>query len=772
MASAITPKEVPGSHNRGKTHHEMVTPYKLSVAILIKCYCQYKESEEMSNIEPRQVAIRKGFCLLALKILQGPDLRLNDLNNMLLKYDLLSPIIEKFHQNLGELCGTNIGNLLDVIDELKRILNDDLNQTEKNSMTGNFVIARSSIIGFFLRRFIIFFEKLSMSEVSNLYVASLRYYEGFRKATQLHKTPQQPTSFEWYMDKKQWSRRQAELFLATQAVLLQNCEEKALPPQELQNKISSILKSNPDLAEAHFISFLNYLRVEEFCGALQSLFHCFDRRTNPDVKYFTEEKVKEQRYAALNLSILHYHFGHTEEALASLKEAIKIAHEGNDNLCLQHALSWLYRLSNVNKDNLIVQCIIKTFELNISYTTSLALQNFAHYGSAKTSVKPSVIFETLTKSDMLNCQHNYKDLIFNNNAMKSSLWRLYGKTDMCSLWSQVLLYLNIDTVTQTAAHYGEGYLQAICNVALNLLLEGDYNFVNVVLHYARNKYPHEPLARTWMLVENWVNFTRAIYQEKWLEAESAARKIIVFDQWEGHLKLAELYFNQQSYDQANQCVNFIIENYSHDEHLNDGKFCGLRAKILQAEIEFASRHPNVAGTILTLNNCLIEAEKSELAYQIAIIKLHIANALLTLGLTTQALNVLDNSRCMVEIMATGGAYDRGRAILLYVKCLIADSNKLEADQRAEVILKAIKSLDRVKLNFKKVEAHSRVKNLLYLQAKLYDLLDMKEKRNLCAMEYRLLDDETPAKNIHLLIKYLLTTPYFSSFSIRKQTFLL
>jgi len=82
-----------------------------------------------------------------------------------------------------------------------------------------------------------------------------------------------------------------------------------------------------------------------------------------------------------------------KEALASLKEAIKTAHEANDNLCLQHALSWLYRLSNVNKDNLIVQCIIKTFELNMNYTTSLALQNFAHYGSAKTSVKPSVIFE-------------------------------------------------------------------------------------------------------------------------------------------------------------------------------------------------------------------------------------------------------------------------------------------------------------------------------------------------------------------------------------------
>lgn len=56
--------------------------------------------------------------------------------------------------------------------------------------------------------------------------------------------------FKRYLVEKQWSRRQAELFLATQAALLHNDQEKALAPQELQNRISSILKSNPDLAEA------------------------------------------------------------------------------------------------------------------------------------------------------------------------------------------------------------------------------------------------------------------------------------------------------------------------------------------------------------------------------------------------------------------------------------------------------------------------------------------------------------------------------------------
>ncbi|XP_050302201.1 anaphase-promoting complex subunit 5 [Anthonomus grandis grandis] len=731
---------------------ETVTPYKLAVAVMIKCYCEFKDSDEMEALTPTEkVNLRRAFCIQSLNILQGPDLILTNLRHLLQSDMALHPICENFDLNLKYIYQNGIGSLMDIIDDLRQVLNGDPNQTDKNPLAPNSVIVRNSVVGYFLRRFIVFFEKLSISEVSALYEAYLRYYTEWKKMQESTITID-PKYYEWFVDENQWSRRQAELFLATQAALLQNDEEKALQPQDLHTRITSILKSNPDLAEAHFMSFLNYLRVEEFCGAMRSLFHCFDRRSNPELKCYNDEKNKEHRYAALNLAILYHHFGHINEALASLKEAIKIAHQANDNLCLQHALSWLYRLSNVNKDNLIVQCIIKTFELNISYTTSLALQNFAHYGSSKTCVKPSVIFETLTKSDMLNCQHNYKDLIFNNNAMKASLWRLYGKTDMCSLWSQVLLYLNIDTETQTSAHYGEGYLQAICNVAMDMLLQGEYNLVNVLLQYAKRRYPNEPLARTWMLVENWASYTRALYHEKWQEAESAAQKILVLDKWEGYLKLAELNFYQQEYDEANNCLAFILQNYNYDEHLNDGKFCLLRAKILQAEIQFASSYPNVSGPLL--NNCLLDAEKSELAYQIALVQLHMANTLLTLGLTTQAVKVLNNPRCMVEILSNGGEFDKARATLLYIKCIIADSSKKDPEARAEVIRKASISLEKVKMGFSKVEAYSRVKDVLYLQAQLYNILNMKQERNDCSLEYRILDEEHPTKNIQTLIKFL------------------
>lgn len=52
------------------------------------------------------------------------------------------------------------------------------------------------------------------------------------------------------MDENQWSRRQAELFIATQAALLASDEQGAHSPVELNDKIKNLLKSNPDLAEA------------------------------------------------------------------------------------------------------------------------------------------------------------------------------------------------------------------------------------------------------------------------------------------------------------------------------------------------------------------------------------------------------------------------------------------------------------------------------------------------------------------------------------------
>lgn len=67
------------------------------------------------------------------------------------------------------------------------------------------------------------------------------------------------------------------------------------------------------------------------------------------------------------------------------------------------------------------------------------------------------------------------------------------------------------------------------------------------------------------------------------------------------------------------------------------------------EIQFAMSYPDniPPGIITTLNNCLFESQSSQLDYQTALIHLQLANCMLHMGLTGQALGVLD--KCLVQV---------------------------------------------------------------------------------------------------------------------------
>lgn len=60
----------------------------------------------------------------------------------------------------------------------------------------------------------------------------------------------------------------------------------------------------------HYLSYLNCLRINEYCSAIDSLYHCFDRLAPSESRSTPEDKSRTLRYAALNLAVLHAHFNH------------------------------------------------------------------------------------------------------------------------------------------------------------------------------------------------------------------------------------------------------------------------------------------------------------------------------------------------------------------------------------------------------------------------------------------------------------------------------
>ena len=131
--------------------------------------------------------------------------------------------------------------------------------------------------------------------------------------------------------------------------LLQISEIHADPAADIDKIIAGIMQSHPDLHQAQYLSYLNALRVNDFCSAVKSLYWSFDRSCQsdaflqPDLPEVSEEADRGFRYAALNLAALNARFNHKSEAMNFLREAIMMAQEANDHHCLQHALTWLFR---------------------------------------------------------------------------------------------------------------------------------------------------------------------------------------------------------------------------------------------------------------------------------------------------------------------------------------------------------------------------------------------------------------------------------------------
>lgn len=96
------------------------------------------------------------------------------------------------------------------------------------------------LAGCYIRRLCVCFHKLSFSGLTAVLKAFRHYYSGGGEDT---RGGEEGAG-------EQWSGRQAELFVASQAALLAKDEERACDPRQLRTRVQNALASNPDLAEA------------------------------------------------------------------------------------------------------------------------------------------------------------------------------------------------------------------------------------------------------------------------------------------------------------------------------------------------------------------------------------------------------------------------------------------------------------------------------------------------------------------------------------------
>lgn len=531
--------------------------------------------------------------------------------------------------------------------------------------------------------------------------------------------------------------------------MLKNDETKALTPASLQKELNNLLKFNPDFAEAHYLSYLNNLRVQDVFSSTHSLLHYFDRLilTGAESKSNGEEGYgRSLRYAALNLAALHCRFGHYQQAELALQEAIRIAQESNDHVCLQHCLSWLYVLGQKRSDSyvLLEHSVKKAVHFGLPYLASLGIQSLVQQRAfaGKTANK---LMDALKDSDLLHWKHSLSELIDISIAQKTAIWRLYGRSTMALQQAQMLLSMNSLEAVNAGVQQNntESFAVALCHLAELHAEQGCFAAASEVLKHLKERFPpNGQHAQLWMLCDQKIQFDRAMNDGKYHLADSLVTGITALNSIEGVYRKAIVLQAQNQMSEAHKLLQKLL---IHCQKIRNAEMV-ISVLLSVAELSWRSSSPTIALPVLL--QALALSKEYRLQHLASETVLNLAFAQLILGIPEQALSLLHMA--IEPILADGAVLDKGRAMFLVAKCQVASAASYEPLKKVEALEAAIENLSEAKNYFAKVDCKEQIRDVVYFQARLYHTLGKTQERNRCAMLFRQLHQELPFHGVPLI----------------------
>uniref|UniRef100_A0A8C2UC67 Anaphase-promoting complex subunit 5 n=1 Tax=Coturnix japonica TaxID=93934 RepID=A0A8C2UC67_COTJA len=713
---------------------DWVTPYKMALLVLLSELG--RAGSQLDQLERRRLN------RLLLPLLQGPDVPLSRLRR----------VIEECCPNMAGSVRIRLkliaeGELKDM-EQFFDDLSDSFSGTEPE-------VHKTSVIGLFLRHMILAYNKLSFSQVYKLYTALQQYFLNDEKKCGTDENDMELTNTEEQdgkMEKEELdvplreeeiscsgplSQKQAEYFLSQQASLLKNDETKALSPVSLQKELNNLLKFNPDFAEAHYLSYLNSLRVHDVFSSTHSLLHYFDRLilTGAESKSNGDEGYgRSLRYAALNLAALHCRFGHYQQAELALQEAIRIAQESNDHVCLQHCLSWLH----ISEQKIFDSCVLLEHSVNKSLHFGLPQRAFAGKAANK-------LMDALKDSDLLHWKHSLSELIDISIAQKTAIWRLYGRSTMALQQAQTLLSMNSLEAVNVGVQQNntEAFAVVLCHLAELHAEQGYFAAASEILKHLKERFPpNSQHAQLWMLFDQKIQFDRAMNDGRYHIADSLVAGITALNSIEGMYRKAIVLKAQNQMLEAHKLLQKLL---IHCQEIKNTEIV-ISVLLSVAELYWRSSCHTIALPVLL--QALAFSREYSLQYLASETVLNLAFSQLILGVPEQVLNILHMA--IEPGLAHGAVLDKGCAMFLVAKCQVASTASYTQQKKIEALESAILNLNEAKTYLAKVDCKEQLRDVLYFQARLYHTLGKTQERNKCAMLFRQLHQELPAHGVPLI----------------------
>ncbi|XP_021268987.1 anaphase-promoting complex subunit 5 isoform X1 [Numida meleagris] len=725
---------------------DWVTPYKMALLVLLSELG--RAGSQLGLLERRRLN------RLLLPLLQGPDMPLSRLRKAI--EECCPSLAGSVHIRLKLIAEGELKDMEQFFDDLS----DSFSGTEPE-------VHKTSVIGLFLRHMILAYNKLSFSQVYKLYTALQQYFLNDEKKSGIDENDMELTNTEELdgkMEKEELdlplreeeiscsgplSQKQAEYFLSQQASLLKNDETKALTPVSLQKELNNLLKFNPDFAEAHYLSYLNSLRVHDVFSSTHSLLHYFDRLilTGAESKSNGDEGYgRSLRYAALNLAALHCRFGHYQQAELALQEAIRIAQESNDHVCLQHCLSWLH----ISEQKIFDSCVLlehsvnKSLHFGLPYLASLGIQSLVQQ-RAFAGKAANKLMDALKDSDLLHWKHSLSELIDISIAQKTAIWRLYGRSTMALQQAQTLLSMNSLEAVNVGVQQNntEAFAVVLCHLAELHAEQGYFAAASEILKHLKERFPpNSQHAQLWMLFDQKIQFERAMNDGRYHIADSLVAGITALNSIEGVYRKAIVLKAQNQMLEAHKLLQKLL---IHCQEIKNTEIV-ISVLLSVAELYWRSSCHTIALPVLL--QALAFSREYSLQYLASETVLNLAFSQLILGVPEQVLNILHMA--IEPGLAHGAVLDKGCAMFLVAKCQVASTASYTQQKKAEALESAILNLNEAKTYLAKVDCKEQLRDVLYFQARLFHTLGKTQERNKCAMLFRQLHQELPAHGVPLI----------------------
>ncbi|GAB1608982.1 anaphase-promoting complex subunit 5-like, partial [Argonauta hians] len=445
-----------------------------------------------------------------------------------------------------------------------------------------------------------------------------------------------------------------------------------------------------------------------------------------------------RRCAALNLAVLHFSFGHKEQARAALKEAIHIAQANNDNLCLQHALVWLHRLGD---EGSVQTAKLMKRHISLPGLALLNIQSLAKY-NAFAKMKPASVIESMLTNNVMSSQFSHGEFACISLAQMAALWHTYGKRENCSLISQLILQL--DTSDAGVYRNEEAVCIAMCNLARHHFEQGHIDVAMEIVDGARERFPAHAgpasCSAVWMSTRQEMAFTLALYAGRWADAEAALANLRAVCHPEADIWYGILLKERGQIHEALHHMYQLLE--SCDRNGSDTTPF-YTCRVLLEVCDILCKCDNLSIAIFYVLRCITLTREHHFNYILSLAVMYLAHIQLLLGVPHLAVPVLEEQ--MLNILTNGTLVDKGKMLFCLTRCTVAAAhNSDNPKHHKSAQLSAVRQMSTVIDHFQSVEAYRLEKDAVYYQARICDALGYTAERNRYARDFRRLDQLYPS----------------------------